>query len=167
MYVWNGEESHELDFISICALSIHEEFSGGLKEHLDSACPLVGPFVRHHRYFHHMNQRRRGRQWINFAWVTQHELPKAAKDEVKRPEGLPVRSRRVPRFLVFKYCLAGCWRRRWGQRARPYLSLTRRSRPSSETFFRSLTRGMNIYIYVSLWVGGVFWLPQILFDDDI
>ena len=29
----------------------------------------------------------------NFAWVTRPERPKGAKDEVKRPEGPPPRSR--------------------------------------------------------------------------
>ena len=29
---------------------------------------------------------------VNFAWVTQPERPKGAKDEVKRPEGPPARS---------------------------------------------------------------------------
>ena len=30
---------------------------------------------------------------VNFAWVARPERPKGAKDEVKRPEGLPLRSR--------------------------------------------------------------------------
>ena len=30
---------------------------------------------------------------VNFAWVTRPECPKGAKDEVKRPEGPPARSR--------------------------------------------------------------------------
>ena len=30
---------------------------------------------------------------VNFAWVTRPERPKGAKDEVKRPEGPPPRSR--------------------------------------------------------------------------
>ena len=30
---------------------------------------------------------------INFVWVTRPERPKGAKDEVKRPEGPPPRSR--------------------------------------------------------------------------
>ena len=30
---------------------------------------------------------------VNFAWVTRPERPKGAKDEVKRPEGPPIRSR--------------------------------------------------------------------------
>ena len=30
---------------------------------------------------------------VNFAWVARPELPKGAKDEVKRPEGPPIRSR--------------------------------------------------------------------------
>ena len=29
---------------------------------------------------------------VNFAWVTRPERPKGAKDEVKRPEGPPIRS---------------------------------------------------------------------------
>ena len=29
---------------------------------------------------------------VTFAWVTRPERPKGAKDEVKRPEGLPARS---------------------------------------------------------------------------
>ena len=30
---------------------------------------------------------------VNFAWVTRPERPKGVKDEVKRPEGPPIRSR--------------------------------------------------------------------------
>ena len=30
---------------------------------------------------------------VNFAWVTRPERPKGAKDEVKKPEGPPARSR--------------------------------------------------------------------------
>ena len=30
---------------------------------------------------------------VNFAWVSRPERPKGAKDEVKRPEGPPTRSR--------------------------------------------------------------------------
>ena len=30
---------------------------------------------------------------VTFAWVTRPERPKGAKDEVKRPEGPPTRSR--------------------------------------------------------------------------
>ena len=30
---------------------------------------------------------------VNIAWVTRPERPKGAKDEVKRPEGPPIRSR--------------------------------------------------------------------------
>ena len=30
---------------------------------------------------------------VTFAWVTRPERPKGAKDEVKRPEGPPARSR--------------------------------------------------------------------------
>ena len=30
---------------------------------------------------------------VNFAWVTRPERPKGVKDEVKRPQGPPIRSR--------------------------------------------------------------------------
>ena len=58
----------------------------------------------HHRYMHHryMHQGYMYRGYIelhkevsvlvNFVWVSRPERPKGAKDEVKRPEGLPTRS---------------------------------------------------------------------------
>ena len=45
-----------------------------------------------HRFMHF--RYRGGREvLVNFAWVTRPERPKGVKDEVKRPEGLPLRSR--------------------------------------------------------------------------
>ena len=56
----------------------------------------------HHRYMHHsctdtciidIEVDKEVLVLVTFAWVTRPERPKGAKDEVKRPEGPPTRSR--------------------------------------------------------------------------
>ena len=45
----------------------------------------------HQVYIHDIKVRKE--VMVTFAWVTRPERPKGAKDEVKRPEGPPTRSR--------------------------------------------------------------------------
>ena len=54
----------------------------------------------HHRYMHqgymyhgYIEVHKEVSLLVKFAWVTRPERPKGAKDEVKRPEGPPTRSR--------------------------------------------------------------------------
>ena len=59
----------------------------------------------HSRYIHsqtHICRCRGGKEvLVNFVWVTRPERPKGAKDEVKRPEGPPIRSRGLEGPLDF------------------------------------------------------------------
>ena len=55
------------------------------------ACIMLDiyPASKNHGYKHDMKKK----FVVIFTWVTQPECPKAEKDEVKRPKGLPTRSR--------------------------------------------------------------------------